>query len=130
MSPSFFTREKNTLRMRNLPFFRYILLTTLFLWILQIALPVWRILPLIYGQDTVPLHYNIHFGVDSIGQWWKIFTVPVIGFALIGINLFMARMVWPREPMLAYLVMSATLLLEFLLFLAMVFIVLLNISYG
>jgi hypothetical protein len=130
MASTFFSRERSAERMRNVPFFRYIFFIILLLLLVQILFPAWRILPLIYGQGTVPLHYNIHFGVDSLGAWWRIFTVPLIGLLFLVINTIVAQTVWKREPMLAYLVVSATLLFEFFLFLAMVFIVLLNISYG
>lgn len=116
--------------MRSLLFFRACWGAVLFLLLFQILFPAWRILPLIYGQTAVPLHYNIHFGVDTIGEWWRVFTAPTVGLAIALINGVSAKMLWKREKMLAYLAVSATLFLEVFLSVAMVFIVLLNISYG
>jgi len=116
--------------MRSLLFFRACWGAVLFLLLFQILFPAWRIVPLIYGQTAVPLHYNIHFGVDTIGEWWRVFTVPAVGLAIALINGVSARRLWKREKMLAYLAVGATLFLEVFLSVAMVFIVLLNISYG
>ena len=116
--------------MRNLMFFRVCWGLVFFFLLFQVLLPAWRILPLIYGQTAVPLHYNIHFGVDTIGEWWRVFTAPVVGLLIAVINGAAAKYLWQREKMLSYLAVSSTLFLEFLLSVAMVFIVLLNISYG
>lgn len=130
MAVSFFQREQSALRMRDLYYFRTLFVLIVLLWIIEIVFPAWRVVPLIYGQTAVPLHYNIHFGVDSVGAWWRIFTVPVIGLVMIVTNVIICNVVWKKEPMLAYVVMTSTFVLQLLLFFAMVFIVLLNISYG
>jgi hypothetical protein len=129
MKVSFLEREKSGSRMRDLRFFRVIAVLTFVLFLFEVLFPTWRILPIVYGQSTVPLHYNVHLGVDSIGDWWKIYTVPAIGLFFIIMNLVVARIMWKKEPVLSYLVGASTLLIQLLLCIAMVCIVLLNISY-
>lgn len=118
------------MRMRDLRFFWLTLIGSLSLIVLQVAFPTWRILPLIYGEQNVPLHYNIHIGVDTVGLWWQIYTVPALGLGFLLVNGAITKFIFKREPMLAYVIASSTLFLEVLLFVAMIFIVLLNISYG
>lgn len=129
MKVSFLERDAGGLRMRDHRFFRVIAVLTILLWLFEILFPTWRILPLIYGQSTVPLHYNVHLGVDSIGEWWKIYLTPAIGLLFIAVNLIVARMTWKKEPMLAYLAAASTLLMHIILCIAVLCIVLLNISY-
>lgn len=36
--------------------------------------------------DSIPLHYNIYFGIDLIGPWYQFFFVPAVGLAIIVVN--------------------------------------------
>ena len=103
---------------------------SLFFWALSIALPAWQVVPGIVGKTAVPLHYNIHFGIDMVGPWWQIFVVPGIGLLFIILNLLAARLTWPRDPMLSFTIAAATVVIEVLLFVGMIFIVFLHLSYG
>jgi len=40
--------------------------------------------------EEIPLHYNTLFGVDSVGQWYKLLTIPLIGLGILGINSILA----------------------------------------
>jgi hypothetical protein len=68
--------------------------------------------------------------VDSVGPWWQIFFVPALGFLMLLVNIFLARYMWTRDPVLAYVAGFATVVLEALLFIAMIFIVYLSLSYA
>ncbi len=98
--------------------------------VLAVILPAWKVLPGIYGSEIIPIHYNIHYGVDRTGPWWRIFTLPVIGLALWLINVPLAVAFARRERMLGLFVAGMTLVVEWFLLLAMIFVVLLNLSYG
>ncbi len=111
-------------------FFQMAIALSLLFWALAVALPSWRVVPEIINKKAVPLHYNIHFGIDTVGPWWQIYVVPGVGILFIILNLFAARFTWQRDPMLSYVVASATVLVELLLFVAMIFIVFLHLTYG
>jgi len=97
---------------------------------LSVGLLLWRLFPEIYGKEVIPLHYNIHFGVDWTGTWWQIFGYPAAG-ALLGVaNTVIALMLVKREPMLARVVLISTVVLTGFLFLSTIFVVLMNIVYG
>ncbi len=103
---------------------------SLVLWLASAAIPAWRLLPIVQGREAVPLHYNVHIGVDWIGPWWFVFTPAAMGLLFIVINICAMRLVWRKESQLASLIAVQTLVLQILLLLASVFVVLLNISYG
>ncbi len=116
--------------MRSVGFFRFVPIVSGLLIVSEIALISWRIVPMIYGQTAVPLHYNVHIGVDTVGDWWRIYTVPVVALLVLLVNFGLARFFFRRERALSYMAFGATLLLEGVLFIATIFIILLNISYG
>lgn len=96
----------------------------------SVALLLWRLFPEIYGKQVIPLHYNIHYGVDWTGAWWQIFVYPVAGAVLCLVNTGVALFLVKREPMLARVVLVSTVLLTGFLFLSTIFVVLMNIVYG
>ncbi len=122
--------DKGGERLLSIGFFRLVPSVSLFLIVVQIGLISWRIVPAIYGQTAVPLHYNIHFGVDTIGDWWRIYTVPTLALCILLINMGLAQFFFVRDRALAYMAGGATLVLEAILFVASLFIILLNLSYG
>lgn len=98
--------------------------------LVSVALLLWRLFPEIYGKAVIPLHYNIHYGVDWTGAWWQIFVYPVAGAVLCLVNTGIALFLVKREPMLARVVLVSTVLLTGFLFLSTIFVVLMNIVYG
>ncbi|MBU0646419.1 hypothetical protein KJ611_03010 [Patescibacteria group bacterium] len=100
---------------------------SLVLVILTFALPAWRVLPLVQEQDFLPLHYNIYFGIDRFGPWYYIFVPAALGGTLLIINLIFQTAFFRRESVLSYFFAVATVFSEIMLFVAMIFIVLLNI---
>ncbi|MBP9827723.1 hypothetical protein KBC55_01050 [Patescibacteria group bacterium] len=103
---------------------------SLVLLVISGAVPAWRILPIVQGREAVPLHYNVHIGVDWIGPWWFIFTPVVTGALFMIINIIAIRLVWRKEPQLASLIAVQTMVVQLLLLIASIFVVLLNVSYG
>ena len=97
------------------------------LLVLTIALPVWRILPMAGQKPFIPLHYNVYVGVDAFGPWYDIFVLPVLGAALLVVNLIFQAVFFERERVLSAFFAVATLVTELVLLVAMVLIVLLNL---
>ncbi|MEK7632572.1 MAG: hypothetical protein AAB473_02155 [Patescibacteria group bacterium] len=97
---------------------------------LSVALLLWRLFPDIYGKEVIPLHYNIHYGVDWTGMWWQIFVYPATGALVCAVNAVVSLLLVKREPMLARVVLVSTVLLTGFLFVSTVFVVLMNIVYG
>jgi hypothetical protein len=123
-------RDKPWRQMFKLRFFKVVIVVSGLLWLAAVLLPTIRVLPVIYGKTAVPLHYNIHVGVDTVAPWWRIYVVPALGLLIVFVNMFLARFMWPRDPVLAYVIGAATVLLQVVLMVAMVFIVYLSLQYA
>lgn len=114
----------------RLPMFRYASALAMLFILATIVLPLWRLFPAIYGLPVIPLHYNIHYGVDWTGAWWQIFLLPAMGAVFFLMNSAIAWYFVRRNALLTGVALSATVILSALLFAAMVFVVSLNIVYG
>ena len=123
-------RKSRFFTLLHLPLFRYSSGIAACFLSASVALPLWRLFPDIHGRPVVPLHYNIHYGVDWTGAWWQIFSLPVMGAIFFMINIGIATFFVQRNPLLAGVALCSTVLLSVLLFAAMVFVVSLNIMYG
>jgi hypothetical protein len=49
------------------------------------------------------LHYNIVFGVDLLGQWWKILYLPLGGLLIILINFVISFLFYKRDKFFSWL---------------------------
>ncbi|PIZ55088.1 hypothetical protein COY25_01270 [Candidatus Uhrbacteria bacterium CG_4_10_14_0_2_um_filter_41_7] len=116
-------------KMLSKRFFQLTWLSSLTVLLLAILLIIWKLFPEVQDQLGIPLHYNIHSGVDSFGAWWRIFTIPFIGFVILVSNIGISIVLWKKEHMLSYLFSSIMLVSEIILFVAMIFVVLFNLSY-
>ena len=81
---------------------------------LLINLIVWIFLFLKIKPQSEPvyLHYNIYFGVDLIGEWYKIFLMPFIGLVIYFINLYLSYIIYKREKIISYIIIGITIFLE------------------
>lgn len=93
------------------------------LWVLTAV----KIVPLSAQNEYLPLHYNIYFGVDLIGAWYKIFAIPGAGTVFFIVNCALAVVFYKKEKILSYFVAAANFILSIGLAVALVLIILLNI---
>ncbi|MBU1126469.1 MAG: hypothetical protein ABH826_05105 [Patescibacteria group bacterium] len=111
-------------------FFQVTFIVAFLFLALMTLLPAWQLLPDIKEAGTIPLHYNIHFGVDSFGVWWRVFMIPVSGAVILIVNFLLAVAFWKRERVLSKFLAATAMLVQFLLFISMIFVVLFNLAYG
>ncbi len=109
--------------------FRFAILPSIALVAGATALIYYFLFPEAAEQIAVPLHYNIHFGVDRYGSWRQLFTIPFIGLFILLFNLGLAGYLWTRDKMLSVTLSVATLIMQVLLIVALAFVILLNLSY-
>lgn len=106
---------------------RYLTIVSLFfqagLWLLIII----KILPIANEADFLSLHYNIYFGIDLIGNWYRIFIVPSVGLIFFIINMALIVLLYKREKFLSYFLAASNALIGLGLLVALTLIVLLNI---
>ncbi|OGH68621.1 MAG: hypothetical protein A2754_01885 [Candidatus Magasanikbacteria bacterium RIFCSPHIGHO2_01_FULL_47_8] len=78
-------------------------------------------------NEQIFLHYNIMFGIDLVGEWWKIFFAPIAGVAVLLINYFLSFSLYGSNKFLARLLSVFTICFQALLLVGVVIIVRLNI---
>mgnify|MGYP001562550550 FL=1 len=100
---------------------------TLLLLAIGWAVSLWRFPPLAGEGDILPLHYNIYFGVDAVGPWWRILVIP--GFATLAflLNLLMMTAKQKDDSVRVMLLGITSLLVALLCDVALVFILLANL---
>lgn len=84
-------------------------LLNLFFW-----LAVWRMTSFFEGQ--IPLHYNIYFGVDLLGDKKEIFKLPSTGAIFFLLNFALSFFLYERERILSYFLIIAGFFVQIFLF--------------
>lgn len=89
--------------------------------ILVIGLTV-NLLNLIYlflkvkpSVEPIPLHYNIYFGIDLIGPWYKVFINPAVGLIIYFINTIISFIIYKRAKLMTYLLTSLNIFVSLIL---------------
>lgn len=103
------------------------LFVSFLLFLLTLALPLWKILPMASVNPFIPLHYNVLFGIDRFGPWFSIFWIPGLGFASLLTNTIVSTSVYHQEKFMATLLMIGSLFVQLTLLCAMTLIVLVNL---
>jgi hypothetical protein len=73
------------------------------------------------------LHYNVYFGVDTIGDYRQVFILPVIGLVLFLVNLGLSLYFYnQKERIASYLLLMATLMIQLSLLIAVASVIIIN----
>jgi len=96
------------------------LLINLFNW-------VWLWIQIPSGEEYLFLHYNILFGVDKIGNSWKIFYIPLLGLFILIVNVFLGWILFKKDKFMAQLLNFVALLCQLFIVIAVFLIVFLNV---
>lgn len=88
---------------------------------------VWYTTSRIHATDLpLSLHYNIIFGIDLIGEWWKLWIIPFAGLICGVINFGISHFVYDKRKPLSRFIAIVTVLLEVLLIMGNILLVSLN----
>lgn len=110
---------------------RVVFILSLLCIMLGVGMIYLRLFPEIMNQAFIPLHYNVYSGTDSYGPWWRIFTIPGFGLTFFVANMLVARFAIRKNPLLHAFLYGITLFTQIILFIALLFVIALNISlYG
>ncbi|MFC1687843.1 hypothetical protein ACFL0L_04660 [Patescibacteria group bacterium] len=77
----------------------------------HLAILVIRVKP---TQLPVPLHYNIFFGIDLVGDWWFLYLLPALGMVLLLMNALIASLI-PSGYLLRIILYSCVLISQIIL---------------
>ncbi len=83
----------------------------------------WRVQP---TTDFLALHYNLYFGVDMVGEWWRVFYLPLVSLLCALINIFLAKVLYRQTRLLSYFLMTATSSISIIIFVGSYLLILLN----
>ncbi len=72
------------------------------------------------SNDLIPLHYNIYFGIDLIGNWYQIFLIPGIGTILLLANVVAAHFLGKPSNVIRRSYFYITTILEIILLASLV----------
>lgn len=85
---------------------------------------LWKIKP---QADPIFLHYNILFGVDYVGEWWRVLFLPLAGLLIFLINGLIAWIMFSKDKFAAELLNFVSLVCEIFLLVAGALLVFLNV---
>ncbi len=92
------------------------------------AFVIVRLFPMLSSGRMIALHYNVYLNVNSVGPAYLALLSPGIGLVILLINVAMAVKAYGPSRQNALVVLSITLFYELLIFIASVFIILINLS--
>lgn len=103
------------------------LLVSLLFLSLTFVLPIWRLVPLASELPFIALHYNIYLGVDQFGSLYSIFLIPILGLFFLALNVVIEIASFRKQKILSLFFAGSNPLLQFLLLVAMLLIILINV---
>jgi len=96
------------------------LLVNIFVWFWLL----WQIGPV---SEPIFLHYNILFGVDYIGEWWRVLFLPLIGLIILLVNGILGWILYGKDKFLAQFLNCVSLFCQVFLLLTACILVFLNV---
>ena len=86
--------------------------------LINLGLWIYLFVNRISGPYPVILHYNLFFGVDYLGEYYKIFFIPLVGLLLLLGNGAASFWLYFREKLAAYFLIITALEIQIFLFIA------------
>lgn len=67
------------------------------------------------SSDFVPLHYNIYFGINYVGEWYRVFVIPFLGIFIGCVNIIIARLLHRKNKVASYILATSIMLVQAIL---------------
>lgn len=94
------------------------LIMSILLALCLIFLLVFKIGFKLNSDSQLFLHYNIYFGIDWIGEWYKIYMYPLFGFLVFLINYSFAIYFYAKDKTISYIFSFSTTFIEIIIFIS------------
>lgn len=75
---------------------------------------------------TIPLHYNLYFGIDAFGPWYSVFAIPALATLTLVVNTLLAYLLFVQERVVSYFLLISHVVVTFITGAAALFTILLN----
>lgn len=95
--------------------------------LLNLASWVWLLSQIKPQTDPIFLHYNILFGVDYIGEWWKVLYLPIVGLFILLINTILGWVLFGKDKFAAQVLNFTSILCQVFILIAAALLVFLNV---
>jgi hypothetical protein len=69
-----------------------------------------------FRDYPIPLHYTVLGGVDIVGEWYRLFVLPLAALIIGIVNIVLAAFAYKREKLLSYFFVGLGTLLQALIF--------------
>jgi hypothetical protein len=106
---------------------RWIMGASLVSMALQLGMWVYVVQHITPFKERIFLHYSILSGIDLIDSWWKMYYFPLAGLLVLIGNTVFSALVYPSDKILSRLLVVGGVIIEFFLFIAVYFIIGINI---
>jgi len=73
--------------------FKKIYLVYVFACLFNISIWLWLWFYIRPVGNSLPLHYNIYFGIDEIGNGYELYFLPLLGLIIILFNLLLGSLI-------------------------------------
>lgn len=94
----------------------------LFLWFFAVVISSITFLFIYYkikpSDAPLALHYNIIVGVDLLGKGTDLYKLPIISFAIIGVNVLLSQLLKRWQPEIQIFIAALSLLISAVLLFA------------
>lgn len=95
--------------------------------LLNIATWIWVIAKIKPQADPIFLHYNILFGVDYIGDWWRVYGLGATGSLILFINFLLGWFLFAQDKFISLVINAVSFLSNVFLLIAAALLVFLNV---
>lgn len=73
------------------------------------------------SSEVIPLHYNIFYGPDIVGQGYYVYIIPLVGLSILAVNYGLYRYARSKEPFAAKTLMAVALVVQILILVSILF---------
>ncbi len=98
---------------------RYIFIFTNLSIIIFLSCLVIIFTSIIPQKGSIPLHYNIFFGIDRVGLWYETFYYPAFALLLMLVNFVIGSYLFPKDKYLSYYLCYISTLCNAIVFLSL-----------
>lgn len=78
-------------------------------------------------EEPIFLHYNVLFGVDLTGEWYYVFSLPLVGAFVIIVNSVLAWFLYTKDSFASYVLLTTTVIVHVFLVIVAALLVFLNV---
>lgn len=79
-----------------------------------------------YSSQSVPLHFNVVYGVDFVRDSRMVYQIPAAGLAVFLVNIFLGRLAYRQELFFAYVLVIGQAAVQAILLIGGLAIIVLN----